>query len=41
VKPGQKILMIVFGVGLSWAATVMTAPAALAACPVAPAEEGL
>lgn len=33
VKPGQKILMIVFGVGLSWAATVMTAPAALAAAP--------
>jgi 3-oxoacyl-[acyl-carrier-protein] synthase-3 len=33
VKPGQNILMIVFGVGLSWAATVMTAPAVLAAEP--------
>ncbi len=30
VQAGMKILMIVFGVGLSWAATVMTAPAALA-----------
>jgi 3-oxoacyl-[acyl-carrier-protein] synthase-3 len=40
VKPGRKILMIVFGVGLSWAATVMIAPAALAACPAAPVKEG-
>lgn len=30
VKAGRKILMIAFGVGLSWAATVMTASAALA-----------
>jgi 3-oxoacyl-[acyl-carrier-protein] synthase-3 len=29
VRAGKKILMIAFGVGLSWAATVMTAPAAL------------
>ncbi len=33
VGPGKKVLMIVFGVGLSWAATVMTAPAAPAAAP--------
>ncbi len=31
VTPGMKVLMIVFGVGLSWAATVMSAPAELAA----------
>jgi len=41
VKQGQKVLMIVFGVGLSWAATVMTVPAALAAMPAIPREEGL
>lgn len=38
VKPGIKVLMIVFGVGLSWAATVMTAPAELANSPVPAAE---
>jgi 3-oxoacyl-[acyl-carrier-protein] synthase-3 len=26
VKPGSRILMVVFGVGLSWGATVMTWP---------------
>jgi 3-oxoacyl-[acyl-carrier-protein] synthase-3 len=38
VHAGAKILMIVFGVGLSWAATVMTAPAVLCA-PAADAKE--
>ncbi|MGA7241342.1 MAG: ketoacyl-ACP synthase III [Bryobacteraceae bacterium] len=33
VAPGMKVLMIVFGVGLSWAATVMTTPACLTAAP--------
>jgi 3-oxoacyl-[acyl-carrier-protein] synthase-3 len=41
IKPGQNILMIVFGVGLSWAATVMTAPAALAAYGSAGMEPGV
>jgi 3-oxoacyl-[acyl-carrier-protein] synthase-3 len=41
VRPGQHVLMIVFGVGLSWAATVMTAPAVLAAGYMTSVEEGL
>jgi 3-oxoacyl-[acyl-carrier-protein] synthase III len=38
VRAGKKILMIVFGVGLSWGATVMTVPASLAAQAAIPAE---
>jgi 3-oxoacyl-[acyl-carrier-protein] synthase-3 len=39
VKPGRNVLMIVFGVGLSWAATVMKVPVALAGQPVTEAPQ--